>query len=112
MTANLADIVRDLDALYQRTTRGEWGKGRTSHETVSLFGTGAPYHIAEFRHADDAAFLDACHMFMPEILRVMKNALVEADRPVPEFIIEALKPQNGNGNEHDEAKPGDLRTGT
>lgn len=62
------DVVADLRALHAQTTQGVWGKGRSTHESVSRYPNAPPYHVADFRHANDASFIDACHEHLPAIL--------------------------------------------
>lgn len=61
-------LLSDMRILHTQTSRGIWGKGATTHETVSRREGEKPYHIASFRHADDASFIDACHEHLPAIL--------------------------------------------
>ena len=65
---SLAAIIRDLRASHARTSPGAWGKGATTHETVSRAEGLAPYKVAEFRHANDAQFCDLAHVFVPRLL--------------------------------------------
>lgn len=62
------ELLSDIRTLHAQTSRGVWGKGATSHETVARRDGEKPYHIASFRHADDASFIDACHEHLPAIL--------------------------------------------
>lgn len=68
----VVDMIHDLAGLYAQTTPGKWGKGQTSHHTVSRREGQPPYRIAEFHHAHDAAFCDAAHTFMPTLLEVLR----------------------------------------
>lgn len=61
-------IIHDLHVLHDATTKGEWRKGATTHETVAIDEKGKSYHVASFRHAADAAFVDAAHRFIKPVL--------------------------------------------
>ena len=65
---SLAAIIHDLRESYARTSPGTWGKGATTHETVSRAEGREPYKVAEFRHANDAQFCDLAHVFVPRLL--------------------------------------------
>ena len=65
---SLAAIIRDLRESHARTSPGAWGKGATTHETVSRTEGREPYKVAEFRHANDAQFCDLAHVFVPRLL--------------------------------------------
>ncbi len=65
---SLAAIIRDLRESHARTSPGAWGKGATTHETVSRAEGLEPYKVAEFRHANDAQFCDLAHVFVPRLL--------------------------------------------
>jgi hypothetical protein len=58
--------TEELLALAEAATPGPWGKGMTSHHTVSLHPKYRGYKIAEFHHASDAALLDAAN---PETIK-------------------------------------------
>lgn len=62
-----------------RTTDGKWGKGRTTHETVSRIDGREPYRIAEFHHADDAEFCDQAHALVGELLAELDSTRDERD---------------------------------
>lgn len=62
------DLIKDLRALRAHTTQGAWGKGRSAHETVARYPNAPAYHVADFRRANDASFIDACHEHLPAIL--------------------------------------------
>ena len=62
------ELIKDLRALRAQTTQGVWGKGRSTHETVARYPNAPAYHVADFRHANDASFIDACHEHLPAIL--------------------------------------------
>lgn len=69
MTSTVTDgLIKDLRALHAQTTQGVWGKGRTTHETVARYPNAPAYHVADFLHANDASFIDACHEHLPAIL--------------------------------------------
>lgn len=61
---SIAEVQVSLRNAYERTTHGRWLPGETSHHTATLGG----YHIAEFRHANDATFCDLAHAFVPMLL--------------------------------------------
>lgn len=61
-------IIHDLHVLHDATTKGDWQKGATTHETVAIGEKGKSYHVASFRHAADAAFVDAAHRFIKPVL--------------------------------------------
>jgi hypothetical protein len=65
---SLAAIIRDMRESHARTSPGTWGKGATTHETVSRTEGREPYKVAEFRHANDAEFCDLAHVFVPRLL--------------------------------------------
>lgn len=65
---SLAAIIHDLRESHARTSPGTWGKGATTHETVSRAEGREPYKVAEFRHANDAQFCDLAHVFVPRLL--------------------------------------------
>lgn len=65
---SLAAIIHDLRESHARTSPGAWGKGATTHETVSRAEGREPYKVAEFRHANDAQFCDLAHVFVPRLL--------------------------------------------
>ena len=65
---SLAAIIHDLRESHARTSPGTWGKGATTHETVSRSEGREPYKVAEFRHANDAQFCDLAHVFVPRLL--------------------------------------------
>lgn len=68
MKEELKAIVSDLRGLLADATPGVWGKGISTHHTVSRRPGQEPYRIAEFHHARDAAFLDFAHAHMPALL--------------------------------------------
>lgn len=66
---SMDDILHDLAVLHSASTQGEWVKGDTTHDTViERDGGKKQYHIASFHHASDAAFVDACHRWVPSVL--------------------------------------------
>lgn len=73
----LAYIIHDLKELHARSTPGKWGKGQTTHHTVSIRPNQPDYRIAEFHHAADAAFCDAAHDFMPALLAALASRSTE-----------------------------------
>lgn len=82
--------IHDLRVLHGQTTKGEWQKGKTTHETVSVGGDGKHYHIASFRHADDAAFLDVAHKYILPILDELEQAraALGITKPKAEVLID------------------------
>lgn len=69
----LSAIIYDLKESHKRTTHGTWGKGATSHETVSTGGREDSYKIADFRHADDAQFCDTAHALVPRLIEEVER---------------------------------------
>jgi len=69
--SEVADAINDLRGLHAQTTPGDWGKGQTTHHTVSRRKGQEPYRIAEFHHANDAAFCDAAHALFPLLLEAL-----------------------------------------
>lgn len=67
-------VVQDLRGLLSTATPGTWTKGRTTHHTVSERQGEKPYPIAEFHHANDAAFCDFAHNFIPQVLDALDAA--------------------------------------
>ncbi len=73
------DVLTDLCALHDRTGGGVWVQGMSSHETV-LKREGKPdYHVAHFRHADYASFVDAAHKYMPLLIGEITDLRSERD---------------------------------
>lgn len=75
-----------------RASPGAWGKGATTHETVSRAEGREPYKIAEFRHANDAQFCDLAHVFVPRLLseiEAMQSRVQEVEAANTE--VEKLK---------------------
>lgn len=70
---SIGAIIHDMRKAWARTTAGEWGKGNTTHETVARGGREKEYRIAEFRHADDAAFCDLAHALTPRICEELER---------------------------------------
>ena len=77
--ASIEAVLHDLHGLHAETTPGEWSKGITTHETVSRRDGQAPYHIAEFRHANAAAFVDACHAHMPRLIAEIESLRAQVE---------------------------------
>jgi len=94
------DVLTDLCALHDQTGGGVWARGMSSHETV-LKREGKPdYHVAHFRHADYASFVDAAHKYMPLLIGEITDLRAENSRlrevvapPVPE-------PENPLADQH------------
>lgn len=103
---SLAAIIRDLRESHARTSPGAWGKGATTHETVSRAEGLEPYKVAEFRHANDAQFCDLAHVFVPRLLseiealqsRVQELEASQAQR-VP-LTDEAIRTLYGESDGH------------
>lgn len=73
------DVLTDLCTLHDRTGCGVWAQGSSSHETV-LKREGQPdYHVASFRHADYASFVDAAHKYMPLLIGEVTDLRSERD---------------------------------
>lgn len=66
--SQLSLIIQDLRAQHSLATPGMWTRGSTSHQTVSERQGHEPYHVADFRHANDAAFCDLAHRHVPTLL--------------------------------------------
>lgn len=64
----LNTAINVLRTFHAKSTKGEWQKGDTTHETVAVVEGKEPYHILSFRHADDASFIDLAHKYMIPIL--------------------------------------------
>lgn len=76
----LRALAEDLMELHKESTPGKWCKGRTTHETVSTQEDRPPYLIANFHHAKDASFVDACHEHLPTLIEELRRlAEVEAE---------------------------------
>ncbi len=61
-TPTIDDLIQSFKELHERTTKGEWKQGHSSHETVSVHPAKTDaYHVADFRHANDASFVDFVH---------------------------------------------------
>lgn len=97
MTA-IAAAIAELRTSHAATTQGSWGKGKTSHHTASKRGAGQPYHVAEFRHADDAQFCDLAHAKVPalcdevERLQAARDELLAALVAMDEAMCNAGNP--------------------
>lgn len=68
LDSSLQTIISNMKKLHDATTQGRWMKGDTSHETVCQRKFGKPYKLADFRHADDASFVDYAHAHVPALL--------------------------------------------
>ena len=83
--ADIDSILYDLQMAYEKSTQGVWGKGDTTHRTVARNKGQPNYEIADFRHADDATFVDLAHAHMPTLLQAFadlkaRNATLEGDK--------------------------------
>jgi len=104
-------MIHDLRGLHAQTTPGVWGKGQTTHHTVAKRDGSAPYRIAEFHHAADAAFCDAAHAFVPALLAQLEAA--QRDQARLDWLIsqdDCVVNEGTNGfwlcwlDEHDHSK--------
>lgn len=75
--SNLETIISNMKKLHGMTTQGRWMKGDTSHETVCQRKVGKPYKLADFRHADDASFVDYAHAHVPALLNEIARLRAE-----------------------------------
>lgn len=75
--AGIDEVIGNLRALRTSTTQGVWSKGDTSHETIAVSPEGKEYHIASFRHADDASFVDYAHTHVPALLNEIERLRAE-----------------------------------
>ncbi|WP_341237886.1 hypothetical protein [uncultured Limnobacter sp.] len=75
---DIETILSDIEILHSESTQGAWGKGQTTHHTVSRMpGSVKPYRIGEFHHARDAAFVDFAHQHMPRIIQEFRKLKAE-----------------------------------
>ena len=89
------DVLTDLCALHDRTGGGVWVQGMSSHETV-LKREGKPdYHVAHFRHADYASFVDAAHKYMPLLIGEITDLRSERDALAGRVAELEAKPAQG-----------------
>lgn len=95
----IEDIIADGRETLAHTTRGFWCKGETTHDLTSKREGQPDYHLAKFRHANDAALMDFAHLFLPRILddleaahdeirRLRKTAEFARHSAVPHFCID------------------------
>ena len=108
------DVLTDLCELHDRTGGGVWVQGMSSHETV-LKREGQPdYHVAHFRHADYASFVDAAHKYMPLLigevtdLRRERDELASRARELEAEVLDQCR-LNGMGAERESALMGRVR---
>ena len=73
---SLPEIIKELETAYIASTPGNWKKGITTHHTVNDYG----YPIGEFRHSNDAQFVDVVHAFVPRIILEL-NKLNQIKQP-------------------------------
>lgn len=66
-------FLTDLMELHSNTSQGQWCKGATSHNTVAKKEGLPDYHVADFRHAKDASFVDAAHEFLPAMIAELRR---------------------------------------
>jgi hypothetical protein len=98
---SLAAIIHDLRESHARTSPGAWGKGATTHETVSRTEGREPYKVAEFRHANDAQFCDLAHVFVPRLLSEIEALQSRIQEPhgwklVPVELLERIQESLGS----------------
>lgn len=92
-TSKALELADDLMELHEEATSGKWGKGRTTHETVSTQDDRPPYLIANFHHAKDASFVDACHEHLPTLVTELRRQHAEIAELKAELErIRALEP--------------------
>jgi hypothetical protein len=73
-TPTIDDLIRSFKELHERTTKGEWKQGHSSHETVSVHTAKTDaYHVADFRHANDASFVDFVHKHGPTLVACLEQ---------------------------------------
>lgn len=75
------EILSDLKTLRSRTSGITWKQGSSSHETVATTSNGKrlDYHVANFRHADDASFVDNAHKYMPFLIEEIETLRKQLD---------------------------------
>lgn len=74
---NLKQLLDTLQAAYEGSTQGTWGKGMTTHHTVSDGCGYNRYPIAEFHHAADADFCDVAHEVAPLVVARAEELIEE-----------------------------------
>ena len=87
------ELVARIEEAFSASTKGVWGKGSSTHETVARNPGFEHYKIADFRHANDAQFCDLMHALAPEII----DALLQIDgstQPVQPTIAPLLLMQD------------------
>lgn len=108
----LHKAAQDLLHAHQHTTPGMWRKGLTTHHTVTDLPQGGVYGIGEFKHADDANFVDIAHEVAPLLARVVLGELVPCSKCGHPFDQKKLGPL-GCPNCHGEGlevQPADIET--
>lgn len=75
-----AEILQDLTALHSQTSAGKWTKGTSTHHTVAKQEGKEDYHIADFHHASDAAFVDVAHAYLPRLVQEVTRLTGELER--------------------------------
>lgn len=76
--ASIEDVIHDLKVLHAESTPGWWVKGNTTHDSVAVReGEIKPYAIGSFRHACDAAFIDAAHAWVPRLIEEIERLRTE-----------------------------------
>ena len=69
----IAAVIEGLRESHATTTQGQWCKGKTTHQTVARCQAGQLYHVAEFRHSDDADFCEQAHASVPKLLEYISE---------------------------------------
>lgn len=101
-------VLSDLRESHARTTFGHWGKGDTTHETVSRGGRHKEYKIAEFRHADDATFCDLAHAFTPRLIEeieIQRARIAELESQLEAIGAGGVEPLRKCNKLHQIAEP-------
>ncbi len=70
---SIQSLLEQWDLFYKDVVKGTWMKGQTTHHTMSREDGRADYHIASFRHADDAAFVDFAHNHGPALIAELRR---------------------------------------
>ena len=72
----LRAVAQRLREAHAMSTKGQWQKGLTTHDTVTETG----YKIGNFHHADDANFCDVAHADVPVLLESHDALIAEVER--------------------------------
>lgn len=96
-TPTIDDLIRSFKELHERTTKGEWKQGHSSHETVSVHPAKTDaYHVADFRHANDASFVDFVHKHGPTLVAGLERIRSTTSSPVPEEVTRIHLREHGS----------------